>query len=122
MANYTVGAGEGRLVAQILGHDRIRKKIGAGGTREACHIHNQPLARELAVAALSPRVLSDPSSNRHIHEKSLIASRFNHVNIVAVHDFDAQQAAFGRRSLLRGRSGAWSEPGNDSMRQMRRSE
>ena len=46
MANYAVGAGEDRLVAQILGHDRIRKKIGAGGMREACHIHNQHLDRE----------------------------------------------------------------------------
>ena len=78
------------MVGQTLGHYRLVEQISTGGMGIVYRAHDEHLDREVAVKVLAPASLHDAAACRRFHNEALILSKLNHPNIIAVHDFDAE--------------------------------
>ena len=81
----------GDLVDEVLSHRyRLVSRIAGGGMGEVYRGHDLLLDRTVAVKVLQPSLAADPELVRRFKAEARAAARLSHPNIVAVHDWGAE--------------------------------
>ncbi|HET7482898.1 MAG TPA: Stk1 family PASTA domain-containing Ser/Thr kinase [Actinomycetota bacterium] len=79
------------LVGEVLSHRyRIVARIAGGGMGEVYRGHDLLLDRSVAVKVLQPSLATDPDLVARFRAEARAAARLSHPNIVAVHDWGAE--------------------------------
>jgi serine/threonine-protein kinase len=76
----------------MLGHFRLREKIGSGGMGEVYRAHDEHLDRDVAIKVLPSQPAGtkiDVRARNALRQEALTLSRLNHPNIAQVYDFDS---------------------------------
>ena len=71
----------------VLGHYRIRERIGQGGMGAVYLAVDTHLDRLVAVKVLPPKSVRDPERRRRFEREAKAVSALSHPNIVTVYDF-----------------------------------
>jgi serine/threonine-protein kinase len=81
----------GDLVGEVLSHRyRLVARIAGGGMGEVYRGHDLLLDRTVAVKVLQPSLAADPELVQRFKNEARAAARLSHPNIVAVHDWGAE--------------------------------
>lgn len=81
----------GDLVGEVLSHRyRLVGRIAGGGMGEVYRGHDLLLDRTVAVKVLQPSLAADPELVGRFKAEARAAARLSHPNIVAVHDWGAE--------------------------------
>ncbi|MBW3593979.1 MAG: Stk1 family PASTA domain-containing Ser/Thr kinase [Actinobacteria bacterium] len=81
----------GDLVGEVLSHRyRLVARIAGGGMGEVYRGHDLLLDRTVAVKVLQPSLAADPDLVQRFKAEARAAARLSHPNIVAVHDWGAE--------------------------------
>src|SRR5688500_1445960 len=81
----------GDLVGEVLSHRyRLVGRIAGGGMGEVYRGHDLLLDRTVAVKVLQPSLAADPDLVQRFKAEARAAARLSHPNIVAVHDWGAE--------------------------------
>lgn len=81
----------GDLVNEVLSHRyRLVARIAGGGMGEVYRGHDLLLDRTVAVKVLQPSLAADPELVQRFKNEARAAARLSHPNIVAVHDWGAE--------------------------------
>jgi len=81
----------GDLVDEVLSHRyRLVARIAGGGMGDVYRGHDLLLDRTVAVKVLQPSLAADPDLVRRFKAEARAAARLSHPNIVAVHDWGAE--------------------------------
>lgn len=81
----------GDLVGEVLSHRyRLVARIAGGGMGEVYRGHDLLLDRTVAVKVLQPSLAADPELVQRFKAEARAAARLSHPNIVAVHDWGAE--------------------------------
>src|SRR5918992_2841729 len=81
----------GDLVGEALSHRyRLVARVAGGGMGEVYRGHDLLLDRTVAVKVLQPSLAADPDLVHRFKEEARSAARLSHPNIVAVHDWGAE--------------------------------
>ena len=81
----------GDLVGEVLSHRyRLVAPIAGGGMGEVYRGHDLLLDRTVAVKVLQPSLAADPELVQRFKAEARAAARLSHPNIVAVHDWGAE--------------------------------
>jgi eukaryotic-like serine/threonine-protein kinase len=81
-------------VGQLVGHYKIREKIGAGGMGEVYLAEDSKLDRQVAIKILPREFTEDAERIRRFIREAKFVSALNHPNIVTIHEIghsDGQQ-------------------------------
>jgi eukaryotic-like serine/threonine-protein kinase len=73
-----------------LGPYEVLAPLGAGGMGEVYRARDERLKRDVALKVLPAAYTDDPERVRRFEQEAQAASALNHPNILAVHDFGAQ--------------------------------
>lgn len=79
-----------RMIDKILGHYRIREKIGAGGMGVVYRAHDERLDRDIALKVLPTGALADDAARRRFRKEAQLLAKLTHPNIAMIFDFDTQ--------------------------------
>jgi serine/threonine-protein kinase len=91
------------MIGTTLGHYGIVEKIGAGGMGVVYRAHDERLDRDVAIKVLPEKVAADPARVHRFELEAKAVARFNHPNILAIHDFGTEQGvAYAVMELLKG--------------------
>jgi serine/threonine protein kinase len=86
-----------------LGPYEVIAPLGAGGMGEVYRARDARLGREVALKVLPAAVASDESARRRFEREARAVAALSHPNILAIHDFGAeQQPAYAAMELLEG--------------------
>src|SRR5918999_748966 len=81
----------GDLVGEVFSHRyRLEARIAGGGMGEVYRGHDLLLDRTVAVKVLQPSLAADPELVQRFKAEARAAARLSHPNIVAVHDWGAE--------------------------------
>ena len=81
----------GDLMGEVLSHRyRLVARIAGGGMGEVYRGHDLLLDRTVAVKVLQPSLAADPDLVQRFKAEARAAARLSHPNIVAVHDWGAE--------------------------------
>ena len=81
----------GDLVGEVLSHRyRLVARVAGGGMGEVYRGHDLLLDRTVAVKVLQPSLAADPDLVQRFKAEARAAARLSHPNIVAVHDWGAE--------------------------------
>ena len=81
----------GDLVGEVLSHRyRLVGRVAGGGMGEVYRGHDLLLDRTVAVKVLQPSLAADPELVARFKAEARAAARLSHPNIVAVHDWGAE--------------------------------
>ena len=81
----------GDLVGEVLSHRyRLVARVAGGGMGEVYRGHDLLLDRTVAVKVLQPSLAADPELVQRFKAEARAAARLSHPNIVAVHDWGAE--------------------------------
>ena len=75
-------------IGQMLGRYRIEEEIGSGGMGVVYRVHDEKLARDLAIKVLRPGLLGSGQSRKRFRNEAMMLSKLNHPAIQIIHDFD----------------------------------
>lgn len=84
-------AQESPIAGQLLGHYRIREKIGAGGMGMVFRASDEELERDVAIKVLPVGMLADEAARKRFRREALTLAKLNHPNIGTVYEFNSQE-------------------------------
>jgi serine/threonine protein kinase len=81
------------LIGRTFGHYGIVEKIGEGGMGEVYRAHDERLDRDVAVKVLPSSLAQDPERTARSECEAKAVVELDHPNVLAIHDFDAEDGA-----------------------------
>ncbi len=99
-----LGAGQARsMVGRTLGHYRLHSLLGAGGMGEVYRARDLRLDRDVAVKILPEHLADNAEALRRFEREAKAVAALSHPNILAIHDFGAEQGvSYAVMELLEG--------------------
>ena len=79
------------MIGTTLGHYRITDKLGEGGMGVVYLAHDERLDRDVAVKVLHEAVAQNPDRLARFEREAKAVAKLDHPNILAIHDFGADQ-------------------------------
>ncbi|MDQ3010031.1 MAG: protein kinase, partial [Acidobacteriota bacterium] len=91
------------LIGRQLGPYKILSLLGAGGMGEVYRALDTRLDREVAIKVLPPNLAQDPQALARFKREAKAVAALSHPNILAIHDFGAEQGmSYAVMELLEG--------------------
>ncbi len=91
------------VIGRTLGHYRMLSLLGAGGMGEVYRARDTRLDRDVAVKILPERLAENPEALRRFEREAKAVAALSHPNILAIHDFGAEQGvSYAVTELLEG--------------------
>ncbi len=78
-----------------LGRYRLEKRIGIGGMGSVWHARDELLERAVALKALPPSLVTDPSAQRRFEREARAMGRLQHPNVVGIYDIGTADPGTG---------------------------
>jgi serine/threonine-protein kinase len=79
------------VIGRTLGHYRMLSLLGAGGMGEVYRARDLRLDRDVAVKILPEHLAGNPEALRRFEREAKAVAALSHPNILAIHDFGAEQ-------------------------------
>jgi serine/threonine-protein kinase len=91
------------VIGRTLGHYRMLSLLGAGGMGEVYRARDLRLDRDVAVKILPEHLAENPEALRRFEREAKAVAALSHPNILAIHDFGAEQGiSYAVTELLEG--------------------
>ncbi|MGH9836551.1 MAG: protein kinase domain-containing protein, partial [Blastocatellia bacterium] len=91
------------VIGRTLGHYKLQSLLGAGGMGEVYRARDLRLDRDVAVKILPEQFAQDPEALRRFEREAKAVAALSHPNILAIHDFGAEQGvSYAVTELLEG--------------------
>src|SRR5512139_713012 len=78
--------GPQNVAGQLLGHYRVRQRLGSGGMGEVFLAEDTKLDRWVALKLLPKEVAEDPSRRKRFLTEAKAASALNHPNVCTIYE------------------------------------
>ncbi len=94
---------EHSMIGRTLGHYKLQSLLGAGGMGEVYRARDTRLDRDVAVKILPEHLANHPEALRRFEREAKAVAALSHPNILAIHDFGAEQGvSYAVTELLEG--------------------
>ncbi|MGH9936587.1 MAG: protein kinase domain-containing protein [Blastocatellia bacterium] len=91
------------VIGRTLGHYKLQSLLGAGGMGEVYCARDTRLDRDVAVKILPEHLATDAEALRRFEREAKAVAALSYPNILAIHDFGAEQgASYAVMELLEG--------------------